>query len=87
MYRPFPKLLNTIDRSAAAGMVHRRRFLRYSLVSPILSKKSPDLHDFHVTLSGSSGGLDPPLCEWTNFLGLIYDTRFIPKPLNMIAAL
>ena len=60
MYRPFPKLLNTIDRSAAAGTVHRRRFVRYSLLSPNLSKMLPDLHDFYVTLSGSGGGPDPP---------------------------
>ena len=55
----------------AAGTVHRRRFVRHSLLSPILSKMSPDLHDFYVTLSGSGGGSGPPLCKWTIFFGLI----------------
>ena len=56
----FLNFLSIIDRSAAAGTVHRRRFVRYYFLSPIVSKKSPDLHDCYVILSGAGGGPDPP---------------------------
>ena len=65
IYRPFLKLLNMIDRSAEADTA--RRFVRYYFLSQILSKKSPDLHDFYVTLSVSGGGVRTPPVRMDKF--------------------